>query len=75
MATITLRMQALGLIIPGAAETCAGCGREFSRGEQMSAVDADDGEPMGWYCGDCVQRWKKNGETPQPDRAEAETTD
>ena len=67
MATIMLRMQALGLIIPGAAETCAGCGRDFSRGEMMTAVEADNGERAGWYCGDCVKKWKKTGEAPQPD--------
>ena len=60
MAEIEVRMTSVG----DPAETCGGCGRGFSRGEQMAAVRTDDGQPAGWFCEECVERWKTRGQTP-----------
>jgi len=58
MAEITLRMTALG----AEAEKCNGCGKQFQRGEQMTAVKNAEGDPMGFFCNDCIADWKEKGE-------------
>lgn len=57
MAHIKVKMPALG----HTKERCTGCGRNFERGEQMSAVEYENGEPMGWFCDDCIADWKAKG--------------
>lgn len=57
MAQITLTMQAHGV----SAEKCDGCTRQFNRGETMSAVAYDDGDPAGWHCADCLAVYKNIG--------------
>ena len=54
MAHIVLQMSASGIY---EAEVCAGCDRRFERGELMSAIEAEDEEPLGWYCSSCIQEW------------------
>ena len=51
MATIEFRMQAPGLKTPGPAESCAGCGRDFSKRKMMAAMKADNGERVGCSAG------------------------
>ena len=53
-ARIALRMSALGQ----PEETCATCDRRFRRGEEMTAVETDTGEPLGWHCRTCIDEWK-----------------
>ena len=48
-------MQSLG----AEHEVCDGCNKQFSRGEQMATVTADDGERMGWFCDGCIEEWKQ----------------
>ena len=59
MAEIVLQMTALANFV--SPEECSGCDKIFARGEQMSAVESDDGEPMGWFCPECIDDWEKNG--------------
>ena len=63
MAEIEARMTSLG----DPAETCSGCGRGFSRGQQMTAVRVDSGEPAGWFCEECVRYWRAHGRPPEPE--------
>lgn len=58
MANIALVMQATGK------ERCQGCKNRFGRGEKMSAVEYDDGEPAGWFCGGCIKKWAEKGVEP-----------
>ena len=60
MATIDVVMSAIGC-----EPSCNGCGRAWERGEIMHAVLWHDGEPAGWYCGACIQRWNDTGD-PRP---------
>lgn len=55
MARIEITMSALG----NEPQTCH---RPFVRGETISAVVYDNGEPAGWHTADCVDYWKKTGE-------------
>jgi hypothetical protein len=55
MAHIEMTMQAVGVLD---AEKCAGCEKAFARGETMSAVVAESGEPLGWYCSPCIAEWR-----------------
>ena len=55
MASVTTTMSALGV----EAELCAECERPFRRGETMNGVTAVNGDPLGWYCGPCLERWKR----------------
>ena len=50
-----ITMQALGSEPDG----CAHCGTPFRRGETMNGVTAVNGDPLGWYCGPCLERWKR----------------
>ena len=52
MAKIEAKMLALGM------EEASCCGRIFDRGETMNAVVSDNGEPLGWYCDQCIDKWK-----------------
>ena len=61
MASIKAKMQSLGR----PAEKCAGCNRSFCRGEQMNGVEDSDGNPLGWFCDPCVDKWKKTGVMPE----------
>ena len=64
VATIEVAMSALGCEPP-----CEGCGRAWGRGEIMHAVLWHDGEPAGWYCGACIQRWNDTGDPrPKPEK-------
>ncbi len=54
MAKVTATMQALG----NEPQTCL---RPFNRGEEMTAVEYDDGEPAGWHTAECIEYWKHNG--------------
>ena len=60
MAEIKAQMTAVG-----GYECCAGCCRQFARGEQMSADEYTDGEPAGWFCGKCIAQWCETGEVPE----------
>ena len=53
MAKVEVIMQAIGV------EQSSCCGKIFERGEQMNAVVSDNGEPLGWYCDQCIQEWKQ----------------
>lgn len=55
MAQIKCKMNALALCI--SPEKCNGCRKQFARGETMSAVEYDDGEPAGWFCDECIKNW------------------
>ena len=57
MASVKLTMQATG--IATAKESCTGCDRSFRRGETMSAVEYDNGDPAGWFCKSCIQNWNE----------------
>lgn len=61
MATIVTTMQALGV----ASEVCADCGGSFVRGETMYAVVSSSQEPLGWYCGLCIDDWAAASEEGQ----------
>ena len=53
MAHLAATMQCLGV-----GEICQGCERDMERGEQWNAVEAEDGEPLGWHCDGCIANWK-----------------
>lgn len=53
MAKVELTMQALGV------EKGSCCGKQFERGETMYAVVSANGEPLGWWCVDCVEKHRK----------------
>lgn len=59
-AYVALTMNASGVF--GFEEECTGCFRKFRRGEQMTAVEYDDGSQAGWHCADCLALWKAKGE-------------
>ncbi len=59
MAEISMYMNALAVSF--AREKCAGCQRNFERGERMAAVKDSDGNSMGWFCDGCIDDWKHNG--------------
>ena len=50
MAKVDLTMQSLGI------EHSSCCEKQFERGETMYAVVASDGEPLGWWCFDCIEK-------------------
>ena len=54
MATIKAKMQALG----NEPQTCT---RRFERGETITAVGYDDGDPAGWHTQECIDHWRHNG--------------
>lgn len=54
MATIASKMSALGNEPDG----CTGCKVKFERGETMSAVEYENGDPAGWFCDSCIDKWK-----------------
>lgn len=54
MAKIEIRMQAIGVEFSGC------CGKQFERGETMSAIVSNNGEPLGWYCDSCIKKWKSS---------------
>lgn len=56
MAKIEIQMLSLGV------EEATCCGKTFERGERMNAVVADNGEPLGWHCDECVEKWKRKKE-------------
>lgn len=53
MAEIACQLSAIGNE-PG----CTGCEEKFIRGETMNAVEYDDGSPAGWFCNECIEKWK-----------------
>ena len=66
MAQIKCRMTSVGVV----GEFCKGCQRAFNRGETMTAVEYDDGDPAGWFCQKCIDNWnitiaKGRAVTPQ----------
>ncbi len=54
MAQIKTQMQAIG----NEPQTCY---RPFERGEVMTAIEYDNGEPAGWHTNECVEHWKETG--------------
>ncbi len=54
MSKIELTMQAIGV------EQSSCCNRQFERGETMNAVVSRDGEPLGWWCSDCIEKHNKD---------------
>ena len=42
-----------------AQNSCAGCDAVFRKGHVMTAVEATDGEPLGWFCEACIQTWRR----------------
>jgi hypothetical protein len=54
MARIAHKLQAFGF----ESETCAACERQFERGEIMTAVVAEAGTPLGWFCAACLDEWR-----------------
>jgi len=56
VAKIEAKMQSLGV------EEASCCGKTFDRGEEMSAVVSDNGEPLGWYCDQCIENWKRKSD-------------
>ena len=54
MAAVKAKMQSLG----NEPQTCT---RKFVRGETMTAVEFDNGDPAGWHTADCVKHWEQNG--------------
>lgn len=54
--TVILMASAGDMIAENA---CEGCSRPFQKGEPMTAVEANDGEPLGWYCESCLAVWPK----------------
>lgn len=69
MAHIVLTMTAIGI----AEEVCTDCECPFVRGERMNAVKSESGEPLGWYCDDCIAAWRATGaqaEEPTDDAAD-----
>lgn len=54
MAEIKMTMSAIG-------NEPQMCHRKFSRGETMTAVEFDNGEPGGWHTQECIDYWKKQG--------------
>ena len=61
MARVEMTMTALGC-----EPRCFGCGREWERGQVMTAVLYDDGEPAGWFCASCILEWGETGKQPEP---------
>jgi hypothetical protein len=53
MARIDAQMTAVG----NEPTPCECCEHKFARGEQMSAVVSHSGEPLGWYCDECIRTW------------------
>ncbi len=53
MAKVELTMQSLGV------EQSSCCDKQFDRGETMYAVVSKDGESLGWWCKDCVEKKTK----------------
>ena len=54
MAIVKMTIQAIG-------NEPKTCNRAFERGEIITAVEYDDGEPAGWHTQECIEYWKKNG--------------
>lgn len=54
MAYPAMTMPALG----ADGEVCAHCTSAFARGDIMTAVEANDGTPLGWYCAACLAAWR-----------------
>lgn len=54
MAVIQAKMSAVG----NEPQTCT---RLFVRGETMTSVEYDDGEPAGWHTQECIEHWRKTG--------------
>jgi len=63
MAHIVMEMTAIGLF---RSETCSGCDRAFGRGELMSAVEAEDGGRLGWFCRKCLASWPNHQNAADP---------
>ncbi len=62
MARVTIKMVAHGI----SKEQCEGCGTRFQRGEQMSGVEYEGGDPAGWFCAACLTEWRKTDKQPEP---------
>ena len=54
MAQVVMEMTALAVY---GGELCSACDRTFERGESMSAVEAEDGAKLGWFCKQCIAEW------------------
>lgn len=54
MAHIVMELTAIGIY---ESETCSFCDRPFLRGELISAVEAEDGAKLGWFCKQCLDEW------------------
>ena len=70
MATIRQTMSALGCEPP-----CDGCGKAWERGEIMHGIEWADGDPAGWYCTECVQRWQETGDPRRKEAGDADQSD
>ena len=52
---LVMNMQAIGIFN---AEQCAVCCKPFQRGDTMSAAETEEGDPLGWFCSDCLVPYK-----------------
>lgn len=72
MAKVRMTMDATGLHeLNDGAEHCYHCQHLFDRGETMTAVESDDGDPLGWFCRPCVDAWPRGVGTPVQSETQA----
>jgi len=68
MAQVVMEMTALAVY---GSESCSGCDKAFERGELMSAVEAQDGAKLGWFCRQCLADWSNHQNAANPPVGEA----
>jgi len=56
-----ISMTSLG-VEPGG---CASCGRDWKRGDRMTAIPYKDGSPAGWFCDGCRDCWEHGKPFPE----------
>ena len=56
-AHVVLKMNSMG--VEG---ECSGCDNVFLDGEQMTAVETETGEKLGWFCERCIRTWNETDE-------------
>jgi len=65
--TDVVTTEIVAMTAHGVEGECPGCGKSHRRGDLMTAIPYRDGEPAGWFCPECVARWRAG----QPMAAEA----